>query len=224
MKKLLITIDGPAGAGKTSVSRSLAARLGYRYVDTGALYRAVAYTARRRGILPEDDIGLERMVAELTLGWTPEESGRRLMVCGEDITDAIRSPEISMLASTISARPVVRSFLLKVQRQLGAEKAAVFEGRDMGTVVFPEADVKFFLVASEKTRARRRFAELNAPAGTTLEDVERDMRRRDDQDSGRALAPLREASDAIRIDSTDLTIEEVVERMLSHVKPILAGC
>jgi CMP/dCMP kinase len=224
LKKLLITIDGPAGAGKTTVSRSLAARLGYRYVDTGALYRAVAYTARRRGILPEDDMGLERMVAELTLGWTPGESGQRFMACGEDITDAIRSPEISMLASTISARPVVRSFLLKVQRQLGAEKAAVFEGRDMGTVVFPEAEVKFFLVASEKARARRRFAELNAPAGTTLEDVERDMRRRDDQDSGRALAPLREASDAIRIDSTDLTIEEVVERMLSHVKPILAGC
>lgn len=224
MKKLLITIDGPAGAGKTTVSRSLAARLGYRYVDTGALYRAVAYTAWRRGIPPEDDAGLERMVAGLTLGWEPGERGQRLMASGEDVTEAIRSPEISMLASTVSARPGVRAFLLRLQQQLGAEKAAVFEGRDMGTVVFPQADVKFFLVASEKTRARRRLAELHSRPGTTLQDVERDLRRRDDQDSRRALAPLKEAPDAIRIDSTDLTIDEVVERMLSHVKSVLSDC
>jgi cytidylate kinase len=220
MRKLLITIDGPAGAGKTTVSRALADRLGYRYVDSGALYRAVAYTARGCGIDPEDDIDLQRLLERLRLNWITGPKGSRLMVDGEDITDAIRTPEISMLASVVSARPAVRSFLLNVQRDLAGEKAAVFEGRDMGTVVFPQADVKFFLVASEKARSRRRFEEIQAKTGASFEEVERDMRRRDEQDSTRALAPLRAADDAIRIDSTDLTIEEVVERMLSHVKAV----
>jgi cytidylate kinase len=218
MRKLLITIDGPAGAGKTTVSRGLADRLGYRYVDSGALYRAVAYSARWRGIDSKDDSGLEHMLEGLSLNWITGPKGSRLMAGGEDITDAIRTPEISMLASAVSARPVVRSFLLKVQRELAGEKAAVFEGRDMGTVVFPQADVKFFLVASEEARSLRRFAELQTKTGVSLEEVERDMRHRDEQDSTRALAPLRAADDAIWIDSTDLTIEEVVEQMLSHVK------
>jgi len=126
-----------------------------------------------------------------------------------------------MLASTVSARPVVRAYLLKIQRELGRQKGAVFEGRDMGTVVFPGAEVKFFLSASESTRALRRFAEIQTKTGASLEEVERDMRRRDEQDRTRALAPLTPADDAIRIDSTDLNIEQVVEQMLAHVKLVL---
>ncbi len=222
MPKLLITIDGPAGAGKTTVSRELAARLAYRYVDTGALYRGVAYTARSRGLAPEDDEALARMLAGLRLVLERGRAGSRILVDGEDITARIRTPEVSMLSSTVSARPVVRAFLLKVQQELGREKAVVFEGRDMGTVVFPEADVKFFLSASEATRAKRRFAELQGGSDANLQAVVQDLRRRDEQDSTRALAPLKPAADAIQIDSSEITVSQVVDLMLGHVNAKLA--
>ena len=218
MRNLLITIDGPAGAGKTTVSRLLAGRLGYRYIDTGALYRGVAVAARRRTVDPQDDAALGRLLEGIDLNFLPGEGGQRLTVGGEDITEDIRTPEISMLASAVSARPVVRAYLLKVQRELGRQKGAVFEGRDMGTVVFPEAEVKFFLSASESTRALRRFAEIQAKTGASLEEVERDMRLRDEQDSTRALAPLAPAPDAIRIDSTGLGIDQVVDLMVAHIQ------
>jgi len=221
VKQLLVTIDGPAGAGKTTVSRALADRLGYRYVDTGALYRGVAYIARQRGVAPQDDAGLNRLLEGLILNFLPGNAGQRLTANGMDITDAIRTSEISMLASAVSARAVVRAFLLKIQRELGRQKAAVFEGRDMGTVVFPEADVKFFLTASEKTRVQRRFAEIEGESTMLIESVERDLQLRDLQDSTRALAPLKAAADAVMIDSTTLTIEQVVDRMLAHVRAIL---
>ena len=218
MRKLLITIDGPAGAGKTTVSRLLAGRLGYRYIDTGALYRGVAVAARRRTVDPQDDAALGRLLEGIDLNFLPGEGGQRLTAGGEDITEDIRTPEISMLASTVSARPAVRAYLLKVQRELGRQKGAVFEGRDMGTVVFPGADVKFFLSASEAARARRRFAEIQAKTGASLEEVERDMRRRDEQDRTRTLAPLTPAADAIRIDSTVLGIDQVVDLMAAHIQ------
>ena len=217
MKKLLITIDGPAGAGKTTVSRALADRLGYRYVDTGALYRAVALAAKTRGINPEDDAELKVLCAELELAFVPAETGMRLFLNEGDITDRIRTAEITMLASTISARPVVREYLLDLQRNLGKEKAAVFEGRDMGTVVFPDADLKFFLDATTRTRALRRYDEVKSQSTQTLEEVDLDIQRRDRNDSTRELAPLKPAQDAIVIDSTDLSVAEVVELMVSYI-------
>jgi cytidylate kinase len=221
MRKLLITIDGPAGAGKSTVSRALADRLGYRYVDTGALYRGVAYVARNRGIGPQDDAGLNRLLDGLALDFLPGPSGQRLTANGEDITDAIRTPEISMLASAVSARPVVRAFLLGIQRELGRQKAAVFEGRDMGTVVFPDADAKFYLDAATQVRAQRRFAEAKARSDVSIEAIERDMQLRDRQDRSRTLAPLIAAADAVLIDSTELTIDQVVDQMLAHVRAVL---
>jgi cytidylate kinase len=216
MKKLLITIDGPAGAGKTTVSRALAERLGYRYIDTGALYRAVALAVKTRGSNPENDAELKELCRELKPVFVKKEEGLRLFLNREDITDRIRTAEITMLASAVSARPVVREYLLDLQRNLAKEKAAVFEGRDMGTVVFPDADLKFFLDASTRARALRRYDELKSKSNQTLEEVDLAMQRRDHNDSTREAAPLKAAQDAIMVDSTDLSVAEVVDLMLSH--------
>ena len=220
MKRLLITIDGPSGAGKTTVSRILADRLGYSYIDTGALYRGVALAAISSGLNPDDDDGLLALFKTLKMSFVSGETGLRLLLNDSDITDRIRTPEISMVASAVSSRPVVRNYLLNLQRDLGRDKNVVFEGRDMGTVVFPDADVKFFLDASLKARAKRRFKELSSTTPQSLEGVETDMRRRDKNDSTRDLAPLKPAEDAIRIDSTDLTIEDVVDRMIVAVNTL----
>ena len=218
MTKLLITIDGPAGAGKTTVSRDLARRLGYLYVDTGALYRGVALAAKNQGINPNDDEGLKNLCSGLQLSFVEKKDSMRLTLNNEDISNDIRTPEITMLASAVSARPVVRQYLLELQRHLGKEKAAVFEGRDMGTVVFPDADVKFFLDASTQTRALRRYREIESNDSQTLEEVKRDMQRRDHNDSSRKVAPLKAAPDAIVIDSTDLSVGKVVDLMISYIR------
>ncbi len=218
MKKLLITIDGPAGAGKTTVSRALADRLVYRYVDTGALYRAVALAVSVRGIDPEDDTKLKQLCGGLELEFADKEDGQHLLLNGEDVSNRIRTPDITMLASTVSARPVIREYLLDVQRNLAKQKAVVFEGRDMGTVVFPEADLKFFLDASPRTRALRRYDELKSTSKQSLEDVGTDIQRRDRNDSTRETAPLRPAPDAIVIDSTRLSVDEVVALMVEKAK------
>lgn len=218
-RDLLITIDGPAGAGKTTVSRRLAQALGFRYIDTGALYRAIALAASEKDIAADDDASLEVLCAGLDLKFTVGDHGLRLMLHGRDVTDQIRSPRITMLASAISARPVVRRHLLAIQRNLGASKQAVFEGRDMGTVVFPHADVKFYLYADPSIRARRRYEELRAKGGTTpsLSSVEQDMTQRDQNDSSRQSAPLKPAPDAIHIDSSSLGVDGVVALMLEHI-------
>ena len=219
MKKLLITIDGPAGAGKTTVSRALAHRLGYRYIDTGALYRGVAYEVKNQGVDPENETELADLCRRLQLSIKTEEKGLRLYSGETDISERIRTPEISMLASSVSAKSVVRKYLLDVQRDIGLRKAAIFEGRDMGTVVFPGADVKFFLDASLTTRALRRYQELESESESdqSLDKVENDMQCRDTNDSTRSLAPLKPADDAIVIDSTDLSVHEVIDLMLSRI-------
>ncbi|MCP4112038.1 MAG: (d)CMP kinase [Desulfobacteraceae bacterium] len=221
MRHLIITIDGPAGAGKTTVSRMLADRLFYRYIDTGALYRGVAFEARTAGIGYDDDAGLENLCRTLDLKFIRNEKGTRLISKGADITDEIRVPEITMLSSAVSARPVVRKYLLGLQRNMGKEKGVVFEGRDMGTVVFPDADIKFFLSASPGKRALRRYKELKSKTSQTLEEVEKDIRRRDENDSTRELAPLKPAEDAVMTDSSELSAENVVIQMMAHIESIL---
>jgi CMP/dCMP kinase len=216
----LITIDGPAGAGKTTVSRLLAGRLGYRYVDTGALYRAVALAAMAQQVPPDDDEGLDRLCRRIRLEMTPTAQGLRLTLDGEDVSQRLRSRAVTAMASAVSARLPVRRFLLNLQRTLGEAGGAVFEGRDMGTVVFPDADVKFFLDATVEERARRRHAEMDAidrpPLATLIEEI----RGRDRNDSSRRLAPLKAAPDAVRIDATDLAPQGVVERMMAHIEAL----
>ena len=186
-------------------------------MDTGALYRAVAVVARQRGVPADDDHRLEGLCGNLSLRYERSPQGARLVADGLDVTDSLRSPEISMLASAVSARPVVRKFLLGLQRKLGRQKSVVFEGRDMGTVVFPDADVKFFLDAAADIRARRRFDEMAPGRDTSLEAVAKDIEARDRSDSTRALAPLKPAEDAVVIDSSGLSVEAVIDRMLAHI-------
>ncbi len=215
---MIITIDGPSAAGKGTVARLLASRLGLRYVDTGALYRAVAWWIKECGLDPEEDEDLQKAVAScpLSVGW--DEEGKMSVTCGsQDISEALRAEEIGMLASRISARRVVREFLWRIQRDMARPGQMVFEGRDTGSQVFPDADFRFFLTASQEERARRRFLELKERGvGTSLEEVRERMAVRDRQDASRDLAPLKVPHGACVIDTTGLTPEEVVDRVL-HV-------
>ena len=214
---LLIVIDGPAGAGKTTASRALARRLGHTYVDTGALYRGVAVAAADRGISPDDDAALADLCPKLHFEFRRRDGEAPLHLNGTDISDRLRTPEITMLSSRISARKPVREYLLSVQRRMGEAGGAIFEGRDMGTVVFPDADVKFFLTADLEARADRRFEEFRNRSPQDRDAVRADMRRRDANDQGRALAPLKPASDARIIDSTGLSASAVVDRMVEII-------
>jgi cytidylate kinase len=218
LEKLVITIDGPAGAGKSTAGKALAARLSYTYLDTGALYRAFAYQAKKEGISLYDDEGLLAMGQRVNIHLQNKHDKLAVFVDGEEVTDYIRTEEISLLASTVSTRPCVRQVLLALQREAAKDGGIVAEGRDMGTVVFPDADCKFFLDASIAERAKRRFLELEAKSGCCdYEQVEKDLLARDRQDRERSIAPLRPAPDAIIIDSTGMTIGEVADKITEFV-------
>jgi cytidylate kinase len=220
MRRIVVAIDGPAGAGKSTASRALAQRLGYGYVDTGAMYRAVGVLAAERGVAFEDDDALERLVTGLS--FELRDGGTALAVDGREVSAAIRRADAGDLASRVSTRPAVRSRLVALQRALGASGGVVMEGRDIGTVVFPDAPVKLYLTASPAERARRRAAELRA-RGEQVDEaaLAADLTTRDRRDSARAHSPLRPASDARLIDTTHLTLDEVVDRMEEAVRRCL---
>ncbi len=219
MKQVVVTIDGPAGAGKSSVAKLLARRLGYRLLDTGAIYRAVALTACARGIAWSDAGGCAAIARALDIRFDFVGDKNHVYLGDDDATAAIRTPEISQGASQVSAHPEVRAALLELQRRLGAGGGVVVEGRDTGTVVFPAADAKFFLTASAAERARRRVAEL-AAAGTVVDYTVtlREIAERDDRDAGRDVAPMVPAPDAVLVDSSAQTLEEVVDSLASVVE------
>jgi CMP/dCMP kinase len=215
----VVAIDGPAGAGKSTVARGLADRLGYTFLDTGALYRAVALTAKQRLVTWDDGPGLGELARTLNITFARDGERTRVVADGKDVTDSIRTGEISEGASRVSAVPEVRAGLLELQRRVALNDNVVAEGRDVGTVVFPSARAKFFLIAKPETRAMRRMLELQAKGHpAVLADVLVEMRVRDERDSARSVAPLRRAEDAVEIDTSDLTAEQVIARMAEVVR------
>lgn len=215
-RPLIVAIDGPAGAGKSSVSKVLSLRLGFTLVDTGAIYRCVALKAVRGGVALDDVNGLQALLDQVKVTFRMHVDTNHVFLDGEDVSDDIRTSEVSAAASKVSAQPVVRSALLGLQRRLAlaAEKGAILEGRDIGTVVFPDADIKVFLFADPSIRARRRYEELfQHQQEKPVDQVLADQNKRDKEDSERAVAPLKAADDAVKIDSTELPLSEVVRRI-----------
>lgn len=215
MKTISVAIDGPAGAGKSTIARRLAAELGYRYVDTGAIYRTVAYFMDLWGVSPKDVDGVNRYIDELTVEIEYDEDGlQHMMMNGMDVTKDIRTPDISQKASLISAHACVRDMLLDMQRELAEQNNVVMDGRDIGTVVLPHATVKIFLTASPEVRAKRRCDELSAKGQKVdYNKVLKDIQQRDYQDTHREIAPLKISRDSIKVDTSDMTIEEVLEKL-----------
>lgn len=216
---VVVAIDGPAGAGKSTLSTQLAEALGYLYIDTGAMYRAVAYLVDRNGLDPQDESALEALCRDISIELKQSGAGLEVVAMGEDVTSRIRTPEISMLTSKVAASPAVRTAMVRLQRRMGEAGGVVLEGRDIGTVVFPDAEVKFFLSATAEERGRRRYRELlekGYPAD--LEETIAAVKERDRLDMERTASPLKQAPDAIVVDSTAMTIGEVLKLMQHRVE------
>ncbi|HAJ96941.1 MAG TPA: (d)CMP kinase [Ruminococcus sp.] len=216
MKTVNIAIDGPSGAGKSSISKAVARDLGFIHVDTGAMYRAIGLFAIRNQCLEPEQIAEKIREVQVELKFIG--GSQRVILCGEDVTDYIRSPEVSMSASKVSAVPEVRAHLLDLQKKIASENNIIMDGRDIGSVVLPHADLKIFLTASAEERASRRYLELKEkPDCPTYEEVLNDIRKRDDNDMHREIAPLKQAEDAVLVDSSKMGFNEVVEKITALI-------
>lgn len=223
-RALTIAIDGPSGAGKSTLSRLVARQLGYANLDTGAMYRSVALAAHRRGIDLADEVALGELAGHLEIRFVPTGETERVLLDGEDVTEAIRTPENSLRTSRVAACPGVRRALVALQRKLGAQGGVVLEGRDIGTVVFPDAEVKFFLVATSHERGLRRWRELREKGqAVDLRQTISEVEERDRADRQREHAPLIQAEDAVVLDTTGLGIDAVLEQMLERVAAVMAS-
>lgn len=218
-----IAIDGPSGAGKSSIAKALAKRMGIVYVDTGALYRTIGYYVRSQGVDPKDGEGVTRLLPDIHIEVKYENGTQCVYLNGENLGDRIREPEISMYASAVSAIPTVREFLLETQRSIARTNSVVMDGRDIGTVILPDAEVKIFLTASDECRAERRLLELREKGiETTFEEVLADMRERDNNDKNRAVAPAVPAADAVFLDNSDFTVEQTLDEAMKIINGKLA--
>lgn len=222
MKHIQIAIDGPSGSGKSTLAKAIAKKYGIVYVDTGALYRAIGLAAQRRGLLATDRNGVCGMLPYIKVSLAYVDGAQQVLLDGVDVSGEIRTPEISMMASGVSAIPEVRAFLLSIQRDIAASTSVVMDGRDIGTVILPNADLKFFLTADDETRAHRRYAELAAKgADTTFGAVLSDMRQRDKQDASRDIAPAVAAPDAMLVDNSALSIDDTLARLAPMIEALL---
>lgn len=219
-RHMAVALDGPSAAGKSTLARAAARRFGFLYVDTGAIYRSVGLAACRAGIDPKDTAAVMELLRGLRIDMAYDERGvQRMLLDGEDVSEAIRRPEISLYASDVSAHPEVRAFLMEMQRDLARRHSVVMDGRDIGTVVLPDAELKVFLTASAAARARRRWLELREKGvETDPEEVRRDIAYRDQQDTRRAAAPLRPAEDAVFLDTSELSLEQSVEALCGLIR------
>ena len=213
-----VAIDGPSGAGKSTLAKRLAKELGYLYVDTGAMYRSIGLFALRQGVDPKDEAAVTALLPQIQIELRYVNGAQRVLLCGEDVSEAIRAEEVGMATSAVSAHPPVRAFLLELQRGMARTHDILMDGRDIGTVILPNASVKIFPTASAEARATRRFRELQEKGvDTDFETVLEDIRRRDYQDSHRATAPLRQAEDAVLVDTSEMDLEESFQALKSLI-------
>lgn len=224
MKSIAVAIDGPSGAGKSTIARAAAGRLGFVYVDTGAMYRTIGLAVCRAGVQLGDTAGILPVLPGIEVNLSYEDGVQHLLLNGEDVSDLIRTPEMSKYASFVSAVPEVRAFLLDTQRDMAKKCSVIMDGRDIGTVILPDAEVKIFLTASPEARARRRYLELQQKGeNVTLDEVLADMIQRDRDDTTRAEAPLRQAEDAVLVDTSELTLEESMDAVEAVIRRVLEG-
>lgn len=224
MKSIAVAIDGPSGAGKSTIARAAAQRLGFVYVDTGAMYRTIGLAVCRAGVKLGDTAGILPVLPKIEVCLCYQDGIQHVLLNGEDVSGLIRTPEMSKYASFVSAVPEVRTFLLDTQREMAKQCNVIMDGRDIGTVILPDADVKIFLTASPEARAQRRYLELQQKGEqVTLEDVLKDMIQRDKDDTTRAEAPLRQAEDAVLVDTSALTLEQSMDAVEAVIRRVLEG-